>query len=70
MNILLTKNKDIKGHTININNIVIVFDKAEIHNGLFISLSFEGSPRVSIFGDKMRAVLKELDKNNIKVKLA
>lgn len=70
MDILLTKNKDINGHTININNIVVVFDEVEIHNELFISLSFEGDPRVSIFGDQMRAVLKELDKNDIKVKLA
>jgi hypothetical protein len=70
MDILLIKNIGIKGHTLTINNIVIVFDKVEIHNELFILLSFEGDPRVSIFSNQMRAVLKELDKNDIKVKLA
>jgi hypothetical protein len=52
VDILLTKNKDIKGHTINIDNIVIVFDKAEIHDELFILLRFEGDPRVNIFAIK------------------
>ena len=68
--IFIQENKYVEGgYLINIDSIVMLFDKVAIHDELYIELLNDGKNIALIFGDNMIGALVEMNDFGIKVEV-